>query len=163
MEALADTTIANDMRDPNSADFGATRDESVNASGIVIGSGRPSRLATDEISTQHMTLGEVFSSETCDVPCSSLPKVRDGSVSLEASSLESTCPPRKECLQTAAKFNDIIRQHSSGANLVLLNLPLLRGCEPAGDYFEYLGAVCSGIDNVMFVRSSGAEVVTSYA
>ncbi|KAL7473993.1 hypothetical protein ACHAWX_000006 [Stephanocyclus meneghinianus] len=65
--------------------------------------------------------------------------------------------------QTASLFNEIIRAHSSDANLVISNLPYIPHDTSAKEYFDFVNALMDGIDNVMLVRGSGAEVVTAIA
>ncbi|KAL7554157.1 hypothetical protein ACHAWF_017688 [Thalassiosira exigua] len=115
-----------------------------------------STLQKDGISTKNMTLGEVFASEAG----SRYSKESDTNVSIETTSVS---PSVSEGISTASMMNEAIRRYSSDANLVVTNLPFIHQNQCAQTYFQFLARACEGIDNVMLVRGSGAEVITAYA
>eukprot|EP00578_Thalassiosira_sp_NH16_P018592 CAMPEP_0181099512 /NCGR_PEP_ID=MMETSP1071-20121207/12699_1 /TAXON_ID=35127 /ORGANISM="Thalassiosira sp., Strain NH16" /LENGTH=1053 /DNA_ID=CAMNT_0023182179 /DNA_START=19 /DNA_END=3180 /DNA_ORIENTATION=+ len=127
--------------------------------------GLPSRnhvasLRKDGISTHNMTLGEVFASKACEKPFVSEEEQANSSHTTDASLQNNgTSSP----IDAASLFGDTIRRYSSDANLVVTNLPFIHKKQCAQAYFQFIERVCEGLDNVMFVRGSGAEVITAYA
>jgi len=68
----------------------------------------------------------------------------------------------QERLRTAQSFNQALRHYSLGASLVVTNMPLIRPDKPADDFFNYVDTMCELIPNVVLVRGSGVEVITTY-
>lgn len=154
---LSDTSIADDMRES---------DESVRLS---------TRDLTDT-STQNLTVGEVFSQEAYEVPYHAvwedIMESGDASAYVPASPMADVEFPsgvinnahsHGERMRTARSFNEALKQYSSRASLVVTNMPLIRAHEPAAEFFDYVDTMCASIDNMMLVRGSGIEVVTTYA
>ena len=54
-----------------------------------------------------------------------------------------------------------MRRHSSGAALVVTNLPYMTHLPPAF-FVDYVDAMTDGLGAVLLVRGSGQEVVTKY-
>ena len=148
---LSDTSIADDMRES---------DESV----------RLSKMDLTENSTHHLTVGEVFSNEAYEVPYHAVwddleTGNADATVSPMADvafSSEMNVHNHTERMRTARSFNQALKHYSSRASLVVTNMPLIRHEGPPEEFFEYVDAMCSSIDNMMLVRGSGVEVVTTY-
>ena len=177
VDCMAGTNIAEYMRDGKSVGLNATSNGNTNfqqSMGLPQrGINRLSSLREDGISTHHMTLGEVFSSEAREEQCSSTKKdaakKHDGEVTNEArqelfpETLTMDDASSAGGLDIASKLNDAIRSHSGNSNLVVTNLPLIRSDNNAETYFEFVDTVCKDLDNVMLVRGSGAEVITAYA
>jgi hypothetical protein len=69
---------------------------------------------------------------------------------------------RNERLRTARAFNHALKQFSGRASLIVTNLPLVRSEEPADEFFDYVDAMSDGVKNMLFVRGSGIEVITTY-
>ncbi|KAL7540066.1 hypothetical protein ACHAXR_009825 [Thalassiosira sp. AJA248-18] len=184
VDCLAETNIAEYMRDWSSVKVAPGLDSSMNGSvekaasmlntklrrkvGLSSGSLNPiTSLQNGGISTQNMTLGEVFACQSCEDPCvsgvepseSSLPKTVISHQTIDGS----LCPPKDETVDTASMLNEAMRRYSSDANLVVTNLPFMHKNQCAESYFQFVDKVCDGIDNVMLVRGSGAEVITAYA
>lgn len=64
---------------------------------------------------------------------------------------------------TALEINKTFLQHSRMANLVVTNMPFIRPGQPASYFLNYVEAMSGGLGNVVFVRGTGAEVITTYA
>ncbi len=151
VEDLAKTDIARYMRDETSVDDIPSREFMANSRDETLKDkmriSRPSNpvasLRKDGISTHHMTLGEVFADCYEDGPSSST-HTGDG-------------------MQAATMLNKVMRRESHDANLVVTNLPFIQKDHDSEEYFKFLFTACEGIDNVMLVRGSGAEVITAYA
>eukprot|EP00985_Skeletonema_marinoi_P031013 scaffold35477_cov143-Skeletonema_marinoi.AAC.2 len=152
VEDLARTDIARYMRDETSVDEIPSRDIMTNSRDETMrdkmGISRPNNpvasLRKDGISTHHMTLGEVFASDCYEDGPSNFTNSDDG-------------------IQAASMLNEMVRRESRDANLVVTNLPFIRKDHDSEEYFKFLHTACKGIDNVMLVRGSGAEVITAYA
>lgn len=65
-------------------------------------------------------------------------------------------------LKNAETFNHFLRLHSSNADLVVANLPLIHKYEDSSLIFKYMDVMCDGLDNVLMIRGSGKEVITTY-
>jgi len=65
-------------------------------------------------------------------------------------------------LKNAETFNHFLRLHSSNADLVVANLPLIHKYEASSLIFKYIDVMCDGLDNVLMIRGSGKEVITTY-
>lgn len=61
-------------------------------------------------------------------------------------------------IENAIEFNKILKKYSSDSNLVVTNMPKL-----SPGFFNYVDALCDGLDNVLLVKGSGKEVITTYA
>lgn len=159
INALADTNIANQMRDSSSV--GSSRNTKMTSS-----TGKPkvvnrvASLAQDGISTQHMTLGEVFLDRCLPEDASAAEYYGAADAYNEKQQELNPNPSSKE---TATLLNKMIRKHSQGANLVITNLPFIPQEACPKEYFGFVDAVVDGLDNVMLVRGSGAEVITAIA
>ena len=68
----------------------------------------------------------------------------------------------QERLRTAQSFNQALKHYSLGASLVVTNMPLIRTDKGADDFFNYVDTMCDRIPNVVLVRGSGVEVITTY-
>eukprot|EP00545_Synedropsis_sp_CCMP1620_P004676 CAMPEP_0119018298 /NCGR_PEP_ID=MMETSP1176-20130426/18998_1 /TAXON_ID=265551 /ORGANISM="Synedropsis recta cf, Strain CCMP1620" /LENGTH=848 /DNA_ID=CAMNT_0006972259 /DNA_START=261 /DNA_END=2807 /DNA_ORIENTATION=- len=149
---LSDTTIAEDMRE---ADMSLQLSQSTGSRGT---------------NTHHMTVGEVFSHHAYEVPYHAVnADVESAATYNEPASPAAQIPKestsmmqRNERLRTARAFNHALKQFSSRASLVVTNLPLVRSEEPADEFFDYVDAMSDGVKNMLFVRGSGIEVITTY-
>jgi potassium/chloride transporter 4/5/6 len=65
-------------------------------------------------------------------------------------------------MKTAVAFNTVLLQHSKQSNLVVTNLPLMRSVDHETDFCGYVEVMTEGVDSVLMIRGSGAEVVTTY-
>jgi len=65
-------------------------------------------------------------------------------------------------LNAASLMNQEMRKHSSDAKLVVLNLPLTSAFPSSKSYITYLHQLSEGFNNLLFVRGSGDEVVTTF-
>ncbi|GBG33039.1 Solute carrier family 12 member 2 [Hondaea fermentalgiana] len=63
-------------------------------------------------------------------------------------------------LRTATYLNEKIREHSSSADLVVLNLPLSRNT-PTQEFIKYTEALTQGLPRVIMLRGHGSEHVAS--
>ncbi|XP_063683776.1 solute carrier family 12 member 6-like isoform X3 [Bolinopsis microptera] len=70
-------------------------------------------------------------------------------------------------MDTSVKLNGLVREHSSEAVLVLMNMPppVTPFVDSMTDqnYVEYLDVLTEGLNRVLLVRGSGTEVVTVYS
>lgn len=163
VEDLARTNIARYMRDETSVDaipshdICNSRDETLREK---MGISRPNNVASlrnDGISTHHMTLGEVFASDCYEE--GQLGGMEVGHLNNNTHFTHSD----DDGIQAASVLNEMVRRESREANLVVTNLPFIRKDHDSEEYFKFLHTACEGIDNVMLVRGSGAEVITAYA
>ncbi len=148
VEDLARTDIARYMRDETSVDrdiMTGSQDETARGRiGIPKPNNPVASLRKDGISTHHMTLGEVFASDCYEDGPSNFTQNDNG-------------------MQAASMMNEMLQRDSCDANLIVTNLPFIRKDHDSEKYFKFLHTACEGIDNVMLVRGSGAEVITAYA
>jgi len=68
-----------------------------------------------------------------------------------------------ETVKTAAVLNNLLRRYSSNANLIVTNMPFIEENRPASDFFNYVNSMCDNLHNVLLIRGSGSEVITTYA
>ncbi|KNE69661.1 hypothetical protein, variant [Allomyces macrogynus ATCC 38327] len=71
-------------------------------------------------------------------------------------------PPDKKKLDfmnTSVKLNQLMRQHSSDAELIFCNLPVPAPDQNAIDYLEYLDVLCHELRRVVLVKGSGMELI----
>ena len=165
VDCLAEANVADHMRDWESAQvvpglssrYEGSADKAVSMLGSEmrqkVGLSNPvASLRKDGISTHNMTLGEVFASQSSNDHYLQTIDEIDG-----------RSPPEvKEPADTAALLNEAMRRFSSDANLVVANLPFIHENQKAQSYFHFIDRAFDGIDNVMLVRGSGAEVITAY-
>ncbi|XP_057565940.1 solute carrier family 12 member 7 [Hippopotamus amphibius kiboko] len=67
-------------------------------------------------------------------------------------------------MHTAVKLNDVVRERSQDAQLVLLNMPgPPKNRQGDENYMEFLEVLTEGLNRALLVRGSGREVVTIYS
>ena len=67
-------------------------------------------------------------------------------------------------MHTAVRLNEQILEHSTDAQLIVLNLPKPPHSRIGlGNYMEYMEVLTEGMPRVMLVRGTGQEVVTIYS
>ena len=64
-------------------------------------------------------------------------------------------------MQTAKMFNNIIRFYSHSSNLVVTNMPLIESMPDTEFFFSYIERLSMCVDNIMLVRGSEYEVITT--
>uniref|UniRef100_A0A0N5AF91 Solute carrier family 12 member 6 n=1 Tax=Syphacia muris TaxID=451379 RepID=A0A0N5AF91_9BILA len=65
-------------------------------------------------------------------------------------------------MHTAVRLNELILEHSSNSQLVLLNLPKPPAAKEGLDcYMHYLEVLSDNITRVLFIRGTGKEVITT--
>jgi len=64
---------------------------------------------------------------------------------------------------TVSHFNRMVKIYSSNASLVVTNLPMLDDSMDSMNFLACTEVMCEGIKNVLFVRGTGEEVITTYA
>mmetsp|Transcript_35847 Transcript_35847/g.40882 ORF Transcript_35847/g.40882 Transcript_35847/m.40882 type:complete len:946 (-) Transcript_35847:164-3001(-) len=152
---LSDTSIAHDMRDIESS------------SNILHVS------HSEKITNLHnVTVGEVFSEFSNEIPYHAVSE-QEGETgegtscfNNEPATLHPEDPTlftdHNERLRTAKYFNHAIKQFSKQATLIVTNLPLTRAEEPPSEFFDYVDEISKGMKNMLLVRGSGIEVITTY-
>ena len=93
------------------------------------------------------TLEEVFADDACSAP----------DILMHHKKQE-----HEEMRNNAKRFNTELRRYSSKARLVVLNLPLMKAFRKHDDYFDYADHLSEGIKNVLFIRGSGDEVISTF-
>jgi len=172
---LSMTTIADDMREENNF-----------VEGMGGCCGVPgSDSARGNVNNNHnKTVGEVFSNYVCEATYSTVlgdeemnirgagresvqaitaRSIMDHVIKGEQGALTGNDGEQARRLRTAAAFNRLLQQHSWRSNLVVTNMPLIRPDKPTGDFFDYVDTMFDGINNLLLVRGSGNEVITTYA
>lgn len=66
-------------------------------------------------------------------------------------------------LETAQKFNNIIRRNSASASLVVTHLPLPHKASKSNEYMEYVDTMFKGVDNMLLILGTGNEYLTTVA
>ncbi len=134
------------------------------------------RDGDDDIDEYNKTVGEWFSNASYEVPYVALSDYND----LELGNVEDAdevifdedkkddfdddleSPPSVDNsdsrMKNAKALNNIIKSYSSESNLIVTNMPKLQA-----DFFDYVDAMCDGLDNVLLIKGSGKEVITTYA
>ena len=160
IDALSNTNIAEHMRDSSSV--GSSRIDHVSFGQRSITKGnkratlnRVASLTQDGISTHHMTIGEVFVGESLPEDTSTNEYYGN-----EEGGKQESIPPDNHA---AVLLNKMIKKHSGDANLVVTNLPFIPNEVFPNEYFDFVDAIVNDIDNILLVRGSGAEVITSIA
>jgi solute carrier family 12 (potassium/chloride transporter), member 4/6 len=153
---LSDTTIAEDMREV---------DQSVN---------HAHPFTTQEVSSHHLTVGEVFAHHAYDIPYQPVMEDEETGDSFhdgiqpiaQANLTQLNSKPwlsHVERMRNASAFNKVLRQNSNIGSLIVTNLPLMRLNDPVDTFFDFVDAMTDGFQDVLFIRGSGIEVITTYA
>ncbi|CAI9588202.1 unnamed protein product [Staurois parvus] len=67
-------------------------------------------------------------------------------------------------MHTAVKLNEVVRNRSQHAQLVLLNMPgPPKSKQGDENYMEFLEVLTEGLNKVLLVRGGGREVITIYS
>ncbi|KAF6778815.1 hypothetical protein AHF37_01651 [Paragonimus kellicotti] len=70
----------------------------------------------------------------------------------------------KRKIHSAARLNELLRTHSSDANLVIVNMPNpSRNATSDYYYMDYVEALAEGLPCVLLVRGTGREVITAFS
>ena len=64
---------------------------------------------------------------------------------------------------TAKKFNELIRQNSVDASLVVTHLPLPHKASSADEFMAYVDAMFENVDNMLLMQGTGVEYMTTVA
>lgn len=65
--------------------------------------------------------------------------------------------------ESAQAFNNLIRQRSSSASLVVTHLPLPHKVPKANEFMEYADTMFKGVDNMLLIQGTGVEYLTTVA
>lgn len=67
-------------------------------------------------------------------------------------------------LHSATRLNELLQNHSSEADLVIVNMPTPSRSE-AGEYYymDYIEVLTEGLGRVLLVRGTGREVITAFS
>jgi len=65
--------------------------------------------------------------------------------------------------ESAQVFNQLIRQRSQSASLVVTHLPLPHKVPRANDFMEYVDTLFEGVDNMLLIQGTGVEYLTTVA
>lgn len=66
-------------------------------------------------------------------------------------------------LETAMKFNNIIRRNSSSASLVVTHLPIPHKVSKSNKFMEYVDTMFKDVDNMLLIQGTGVEYLTTVA
>jgi len=66
-------------------------------------------------------------------------------------------------LETAQMFNNLIRQKSPSASLVVTHLPLPHKVSKANEFMEYVDTMFKDVDNILLIQGTGQEYLTTVA
>ena len=126
-----------------------------------------------EIDSYSKTVGEWFRDDSYEVPYVALSgdhdlelgHMEDNESDFIQSENEELNKSNFDCLddsrqhmKNATSFNKILKSYSSDSNLIVTNMP-----NRFPGFFEYVDTMCDGLDNVLLVKGSGKEVITTYA
>ena len=64
---------------------------------------------------------------------------------------------------TAKKFNELIRQNSVDASLVVTHLPLPHKASSANEFMAYVDSMFENVDNMLLMQGTGVEYMTTVA
>ncbi len=130
---------------------------------------RSSHFQQEHYSSTHAkTLGEVFNEVSTEIPYVSLSQITEtmdiesGDV-YDESKRQTMSRLTRERLDNAKAFNTQLRLHSSMSNLIVTNLPNAIESQHPNHFFEYIDNMCEGCENVLLIRGSGKEIITTYA
>jgi hypothetical protein len=68
---------------------------------------------------------------------------------------------KAEFMNTSVKLNQLFKQHSLDAQLILCNLPAPSRKQTSSDYLEYLDVLTAELPRVVLIKGSGMEVITT--
>ena len=66
-------------------------------------------------------------------------------------------------LETAKKFNNLIRRNSPSASLVVTHLPIPQKVTKASEFMEYVDTMFKDVDNMLLIQGTGVEYLTTVA
>ena len=123
------------------------------------------------LGTPHdMTVGEVFS----QIPSSPLVNKHDLEKGGSTKGLKRGTNASENPIHTMKKItnksggnavalNKLLLMHSLSSNLIVTNMPFVTPEDPTNNFFNFVDTMSQGINNILFVRGSGKEVITTYA
>ena len=136
--------------------FRALKDDAMSAASSVSGQVFPSFMPLGD----KACMGVTRMNET-ESPTRRTPDIRKYSQFVGSSVVESS--QQFLLLETAQKFNNIIRRNSALASLVVTHLPLPHKASKSSQFMEYVDTMFRDVDNMLLIQGTGVEYLTTVA
>lgn len=109
-----------------------------------------------------------FSANNSEENAASVSLYINGSGEENSTNVKKNYDSNESKFHTAMAYNQLLLEYSSNSNLVVTNMPLINLGDLDTDsdnteFMEYVDVMSSGISNMLLVRGTGSEVITTYA